>query len=73
MNTATQNLENDHIYKENNILFRMADNAFSPEDQENLLNKFGDIESGANVGSRVEDFVAQINKLAKEYSTELVK
>ena len=58
----------NHIDKENNVLFRMADDALSPGDQEMLLNKFDDIESGAGSGEKIEDFVAEIEKLEKIYS-----
>lgn len=57
----------DHIYKENNILFRMADNIFSEDDQNMLLDKFGEIESAAENGAKIKDFVVAIEKLAKAY------
>ena len=59
----------NHIYKENNILFRMADDIFSEDDQNILLDKFGKIESSAEDGQKMEDFVAAIDKLAKAYSS----
>ena len=37
-------LLNNHITKENNILFRMADNVLSDAEQENLLREFESIE-----------------------------
>lgn len=57
----------DHIYKENNVLFRMADDALSEDDQNMLLEKFDNIESSADDGVKVEDFVAAIEELAKMY------
>ncbi len=33
-----------HIYKEDNILFPMADRALTPEDQKQLLSKFEEVE-----------------------------
>ena len=57
----------NHIYKENNILFRMADDAFSNDDQEMLLNQFDKIESGAEDGNKIEDFIAAITILEREY------
>ena len=56
-----------HIDKENNVLFRMADNAFSEDDQIVLLDKFGEIESAAEDGSKIVDFVNEIKKLEKAY------
>lgn len=38
------NLLRDHILKENNILFNMADEAFTQEEQEELARKFEEIE-----------------------------
>ncbi len=58
----------NHIFKENNILFRMADNAFSENDQKMLLEKFNKIESGAVPGDKIENFVDAINELSKKYS-----
>ena len=34
----------NHIAKENNVLFRMADNAFSENDQQELLKEFAKVE-----------------------------
>ena len=34
----------NHISKENNILFRMADNALSEKDQQDLLKQFEEAE-----------------------------
>lgn len=58
----------NHIFKENNILFRMADNAFSEDDQKILLDKFDKIENNAVPGSKVEDFVVAIKELSSSYS-----
>ena len=74
MNLVYQNmlgyagLLRDHIYKENNILFRMAENTFSEDDQNMLLDKFGKIESSAEEGSKIEDYVVAIDELAQAYS-----
>ncbi|HEY9113504.1 MAG TPA: hemerythrin domain-containing protein [Bacteroidales bacterium] len=57
----------NHIYKENNILFRMADNMFSDDDQSMLLDKFDEIEAGAEAGSKIENYVAAIRELANVY------
>jgi hemerythrin-like domain-containing protein len=57
----------NHIYKENNILFRMADDVFNDDDQETLLKQFDKIESGAREGEKIEDFVTAIATLEKIY------
>lgn len=56
-----------HISKENNVLFRMADNAFSEEEQKSLLNQFEKIETSSICGGVVNDCIIQINNLAKAY------
>ena len=58
----------NHIYKENNILFRMADDALTEDDQNLLVNKFNKIESAAQEGNKIEDFISGIEELAKHYS-----
>ena len=58
----------NHIYKENNILFKMADDALTGDDQNLLVNKFNNIESEAQEGNKVEDFITGIKELAKYYS-----
>lgn len=57
----------NHIYKENNVLFRMADKALTADDQNILLNKFDKIESSAEEGSKKENYIAAIDELAKSY------
>jgi len=58
----------NHIYKENNILFRMADDALTEDDQNLLVNKFNIIESAAQEGNKIEDFISSIEELTKHYS-----
>jgi hemerythrin-like domain-containing protein len=41
------NLLRSHIAKENNVLFKMADQVLSPLEQEDLLNEFSKIK-GSN-------------------------
>lgn len=41
------NLLRSHIYKENNILFPMADNMFSPDDQAELSGAFEQVDTEA--------------------------
>ncbi len=57
-----------HIAKENNVLFRMADRAFSEEEQQLLLSQFKKAETDSTHGSVVNDSITQINSLAMVYS-----
>ena len=56
-----------HIDKENNILFRMADQAFSAAEQQNLLSEFATIENNVEAGLTPDKAIETINKLAAEY------
>lgn len=56
-----------HIAKENNVLFRMADRAFSEEEQKLLLSQFKRVEFNPICGGVVNDCIAQINNLALVY------
>lgn len=38
----------EHIYKEDNILYPMADEALSQENQDEMLKKFNEVENGSN-------------------------
>ena len=57
----------NHIAKENNILFRMADNAFSMEIQKSLLAEFSDIDAGAATGYSGQGYIDRIEALANQY------
>lgn len=57
----------NHIYKENNILFRMADKALSHEEQELLIKEFGKVESSNVCGGVLKDCAASIDALSKKY------
>ena len=57
----------NHISKENNILFRMADNAFSSQDQNSLLTRFSVIDSGSENEPSGEVYVKRIESLANQY------
>ncbi len=61
------NLLSGHIAKENNILFRMADNALSDNEQKKLLEQFEKEEQIRPEGSRVNDYINRINTLATFY------
>ena len=56
-----------HIAKENNVLFRMADRAFSEEEQKLLLSQFKRVEFNPICGGVVNDCIAHINNLALHY------
>lgn len=57
-----------HISKENNVLFRMADNALTAEEQQNLLADFERVERNPVCGGFVADCLEQIDALAKVYN-----
>jgi hemerythrin-like domain-containing protein len=57
----------NHIMKENNILFRMADSALSADEQKNMLVKFKALEHDRPAGSNPGDYVNRINILASYY------
>ena len=58
------NLLRNHIGKENNILFRMADNVLNESDNYILLNKFSEVEVEAGT---LETYIALIDKLGVKY------
>jgi len=58
----------NHISKENNVLFRMADNALSENDQQTLIEKFQKIESSDLPNNQKKDFIARIEKLNQAYN-----
>lgn len=57
----------NHISKENNILFRMADKVLSDEEQKRLLESFEKIEQNRSVGTQANDYIERINTLASNY------
>jgi hemerythrin-like domain-containing protein len=64
---AYSNLLDNHITKENNILFRMADNVLSNEEQSTLLSQFENEEQNSKSGKKPEDYISAINALAAIY------
>jgi hemerythrin-like domain-containing protein len=56
-----------HITKENNVLFRMADNTLSEVEQKNLLEQFEAIEQRRPTGTSANDYINRINALALFY------
>ncbi len=65
---AYTDLLKNHITKENNVLFRMADNVFTNAEQESLLLEFAKVEGKHENGSGKVDYLTMIDHLAKEYS-----
>jgi hemerythrin-like domain-containing protein len=57
----------NHIAKENNVLFRMADQVLNAEEQQNLLVQFAEAEETAYPDYNSEKSVAKINNLAATY------
>jgi hemerythrin-like domain-containing protein len=57
----------NHISKENNILFRMADKVLSDDEQKRLLESFEKIEQNRSVGTQANDYIERINTLASNY------
>lgn len=60
-------LLNAHIGKENNILFRMADQALSSDEQSLLLIQFDDVEKHTDPAYQTVQAVKSINELAAIY------
>lgn len=58
----------NHIGKENNILFRMADKVLTENDQKDLLEQFNLIEANRPAGTRVSDYIETIKRLASFYN-----
>jgi hemerythrin-like domain-containing protein len=65
--TGYAELLTNHIAKENNVLFRLADKALSDEEQENLLLEFRKTEADQSAGTTVDDYIDQITTLAGFY------
>ena len=57
----------NHISKENNILFKMADNVLSDIEQKNLLVQFEIVEQNRPAGTRANDYIEHIKALASVY------
>jgi hemerythrin-like domain-containing protein len=59
----------NHISKENNVLFRMADNILSETDHINLLKEFRKAENSNMCGSILSTYIASIEMLENKYNT----
>jgi len=58
----------NHIAKENNVLFRMADKAFTPAEQESLLLDFAKVENKQGNGRSKDDYITMIDGLTAIYT-----
>jgi hemerythrin-like domain-containing protein len=56
-----------HIAKENNVLFRMADNVLSEQEQQDLLEEFAKIETNNFAAGVLESYISEIEKLEKKF------
>lgn len=59
----------NHIAKENNVLFRMADQAFTTAEQESLLLDFTKVELGLSNGLKAAVYLNIIEELELFYAT----
>jgi hemerythrin-like domain-containing protein len=57
----------NHISKENNILFRMADRVLSEADHEQLLAGFAQAEKDHSRALSPDDYISRISRLATHY------
>lgn len=57
----------NHISKENNILFRMVNQVLSQEEQESLLSQFAEVEKQVDTEYNSENSIAKIALLASVY------
>lgn len=58
----------NHINKENNVLFPMADRVILEEDNRYLMNKFNDYEGKSYCGSLMGNCINRIDSLVKHYN-----
>jgi hemerythrin-like domain-containing protein len=57
----------NHIAKENNILFRMADNLMSEPEEEQVFADFRQIDKGEAKGIAVSDYIERVKRLKETY------
>ncbi|HBH85358.1 MAG: hypothetical protein A2X04_02340 [Bacteroidetes bacterium GWF2_41_9] len=69
MNGYSDLLRN-HIAKENNILFRMADNVLSESEHNQLLYRFGEFEKVHYSSSGPKDYIKMIENLVTFYEIQ---
>lgn len=56
-----------HIEKENNVLYPMADEAFTPDDQAELQRRFDDVNAAGDAPARYERFQGILRELKAAY------
>jgi hemerythrin-like domain-containing protein len=66
INGYSELLQN-HIYKENTMLFRMADNALSQSDQDSLFTQFEKLDIQPTNNNSKSDYLARISQLEHVY------
>lgn len=57
----------NHIAKENNILFRMADRVLSEEDHKTLLDRYASVTPATANGGGIPEYISDIERLEKKY------
>lgn len=57
----------NHIAKENNILFRMADNLLSETDHKELLQRYSSVKSVTGSNNDPGKYISEIDRLEKAY------
>ena len=57
----------NHIAKENNILFRMADRVLSEEDHKTLLDRYASVVPSTANGGGISEYISDIERLEKKY------
>jgi len=65
--TGYVNLLRNHISKENNILFRMADRVLSAEDHAGLLNNYASVTPVTENGGGIPEYISDIERLEEKY------
>lgn len=66
--TGYVNLLRNHIAKENNILFKMADNVLTVENHAGLLKEYSTVIPLTQKGGRLTDYLNAIERLDKKYN-----
>jgi hemerythrin-like domain-containing protein len=65
--TGYVNLLRNHISKENNILFRMADRVLSAEDHKTLLDRYASVTPATVNGGGIPEYISDLERLEKKY------
>jgi len=65
--TGYVNLLRNHISKENNILFRMADKVLSEDDHKTLLDLYEGVTPATENGGGIPEYISDIEKLENKY------